>query len=75
MFAKLRSGDISLKHEQRSGRPVKAVESHIKAIFDSDRHSTMQMQCIEKKLEQLSYVRKLDFGSPLTRFAVETQEN
>ena len=39
-FAKFRSGDFSLKNAQRSGRSVEVDETHIKAIIDSDRHST-----------------------------------
>ncbi|EFN90037.1 Histone-lysine N-methyltransferase SETMAR, partial [Harpegnathos saltator] len=39
-FARFRSGDFSLKNAQRSGRPVEVVETHIKAITDSDRYST-----------------------------------
>ncbi|OAD62868.1 Histone-lysine N-methyltransferase SETMAR [Eufriesea mexicana] len=39
-FAKFHSGDFSLKNEQQSGRPVEVDETHIKAIIDSDRHST-----------------------------------
>lgn len=50
-FAKFCSGDISLKNAQRSGRPVEVDETHIKAIIDSDRHSTTrkiaeEAQCI-----------------------------
>ncbi|EFN78090.1 Histone-lysine N-methyltransferase SETMAR, partial [Harpegnathos saltator] len=39
-FARFRSGDFSLKNAQRSGRLVEVDETHIKAIIDSDRHST-----------------------------------
>ncbi|EFN76722.1 Histone-lysine N-methyltransferase SETMAR, partial [Harpegnathos saltator] len=39
-FARLRSGDFSLKNAQRSGRPVEVDETHPKAIIDSDSHST-----------------------------------
>ncbi|KAK1124534.1 hypothetical protein K0M31_006882 [Melipona bicolor] len=39
-FERFRSGDFSLKNAQRSGRPVEVDETHIKAIIDSDRHST-----------------------------------
>ncbi|XP_012240641.1 histone-lysine N-methyltransferase SETMAR-like [Bombus impatiens] len=68
-FAKFRSGDFSLKNAQRSGRPVEADETHIKAVIDSDRHSTtreiaeklnVSHTCIKKKLKQLGYVKKLD---------------
>ena len=56
-FAKFRSGDFSLKNAQRSGRSVEVDETHIKAIIDSDRHSTtreiaekldVSHTCIEK---------------------------
>ncbi|EFN76812.1 Histone-lysine N-methyltransferase SETMAR, partial [Harpegnathos saltator] len=39
-FAKFRSGDFSLKNEQRSGRPGEVDDDQIKAIIDTDRHST-----------------------------------
>ena len=39
-FTKFHSGDFSLKDEKRSGRPVKVDDNLIKAIIDSDRHST-----------------------------------
>ncbi|EFN64258.1 Histone-lysine N-methyltransferase SETMAR, partial [Camponotus floridanus] len=57
-FAKFRSGNFSLKNAQRSGRLVD--ETHIKAIIDSDRHSTtreiaeklnVSHTCIQKNLQ------------------------
>lgn len=72
-FAKFRSGDFSLKNVQRSGRPIEVDETHIKAIIDSDRHSTtreiaeklnVSHTCIQKKLKQLDYVKKLDLWVP-----------
>ena len=39
-FDKFRSGDFSLKDEKRSGRSVEDDDDLIKAIIDSDRHST-----------------------------------
>lgn len=72
-FARFRSGDFSLKNAQRSGRPVEVDETHIKAIIDSDRHSTtrdiaeklnVSHTCIEKKLKKLGYVKKLDLWIP-----------
>ena len=39
-FDKFRSGDFSLKDEKPSGRPVEVDDDLIKAIIDSDRHST-----------------------------------
>ncbi|EFN89183.1 Histone-lysine N-methyltransferase SETMAR, partial [Harpegnathos saltator] len=59
-LARFRSGDFSLKNAQRSGRPVEVDETHIKAIIDSDRHSTtrdiaeklnLSHTCIEKNLK------------------------
>ncbi|XP_073967892.1 histone-lysine N-methyltransferase SETMAR-like [Bombus fervidus] len=72
-FAKFRSGDFSLKNAQRSGSPVEVDETHIKAIIDSDRHSTareiaeklnVSHTCIAKRLKQLGYVKKLDLWVP-----------
>ncbi|EFN84366.1 Histone-lysine N-methyltransferase SETMAR, partial [Harpegnathos saltator] len=60
-FARFRSGDFSLKNAQRSGRPVEVDETRIKAIIDSDRHSTtrdiaeklnLSHTCIEKNLKK-----------------------
>ncbi|XP_035734900.1 histone-lysine N-methyltransferase SETMAR-like [Vespa mandarinia] len=68
-----RSGDISLKNAQRSGRPVEVDEVHIKAIIDSDRHSTSRdiveklnvpHTCTEEKLKMLGYAKKLDLWIP-----------
>ncbi|KAK6062079.1 hypothetical protein COOONC_00245 [Cooperia oncophora] len=62
-FAKFRSD------EERSGRPVEVDDDLIKAIIDSDRHSTtreiaeklhVSHTCIENHLKQLGYVQKLD---------------
>ena len=39
-FDKFRSSDFSLKDEKRSGRTVEVDDDLIKAIIDSDRHST-----------------------------------
>lgn len=72
-FAKFRSGDFSLKDEKRSGRPVEVDDAQIKAIIDSDRHSTtreiadklhVSHTCIENHLKQLGYVQKLDIWVP-----------
>ncbi|EFN82740.1 Histone-lysine N-methyltransferase SETMAR, partial [Harpegnathos saltator] len=59
-FARFRSDDFSLKNAQRSSRPVEVDETHIKAIIDSDRHSTtrdiaeklnVSHTCIEKNFK------------------------
>ncbi|GFW06318.1 histone-lysine N-methyltransferase SETMAR [Trichonephila clavipes] len=72
-FAKFRSGNFSLKDEKRSGRPVEVDDDLIKAIIDSDRHSTtreiaeklhVSHTCIENHLKQLGYVQKLDTWVP-----------
>ena len=39
---KFRSGDFSLKGEQRSSRPNKVDNDQIKAIIESDRHVTVR---------------------------------
>ncbi|GFV64583.1 histone-lysine N-methyltransferase SETMAR [Trichonephila clavipes] len=61
-FAKFRSGDFSLKDEKRSGRPVEVDDDLMKAIIDTDRHSTtreiaeklhVSHTCIENHLKQL----------------------
>ena len=41
-FYKFRSGDFSLKDEQRSGRPNEVDDDQIKAIIKSDRHVTVR---------------------------------
>ncbi|OAD62534.1 Histone-lysine N-methyltransferase SETMAR [Eufriesea mexicana] len=72
-FAKFHSGDISLKSAQQSGLPVEVDETRIKAIIDSDLHSTtreiaeklnVSHTCIQKKLKRLGYVKKLDLWIP-----------
>ena len=68
-FDKFRSADFSFKDEKRSGPPVEVDDHIIKAIIDSDRHSTTREiaeklhvlhTCIENYLKQLGYVQKLD---------------
>ncbi|GFV48376.1 histone-lysine N-methyltransferase SETMAR [Trichonephila clavipes] len=72
-FAEFRSGDFSLKDEKRFGRPVEVDDDLIKAIIDSDRHSTtreiaeklhVSHTCIENHLKELGYVQKLDIWVP-----------
>ena len=41
-FDKFRSGDFSLKDEQRSGRPNEVDDDQIKAVIESDRHVTVR---------------------------------
>ena len=54
-------------------RSVEVDETHIKAIIDSDNHSTtreiaekldVSHTCTEKRLKQFGYVRKLDLRVP-----------
>ena len=72
-FDKFHSGDFSLKDEKRSDRSVEVDDDLIKAIIDSDRHSTtreiaeklhVSHICIENHLKQLGYVQKLDTWVP-----------
>ncbi|EFN76009.1 Histone-lysine N-methyltransferase SETMAR, partial [Harpegnathos saltator] len=41
-FKKFRSGDFSLKDDQRSGRPSEVDEDKMKAIIESNRHITVR---------------------------------
>ncbi|XP_015432529.1 PREDICTED: histone-lysine N-methyltransferase SETMAR-like [Dufourea novaeangliae] len=41
-FKKFRSGDFSLKDDQRSGRPTEVDDDQIKAIIEEDRHITVR---------------------------------
>ena len=41
-FEKFRSGDFSLKDEQRSGRTNEVDDDQIKAIIESERHVTVR---------------------------------
>lgn len=72
-FAKFHSGDFSLQVEHRSGRPVKADEDKIKAVINSEHHSTtreiadqlnISHTTVENHLKQLGYVNKLDVWVP-----------
>ena len=72
-FAKFRSGNFSLENAQRSDRSVEVDEIHIKAIIDSDRHSTtreiaekpdVSHTCTEERLKQFGYVKKFDLWVP-----------
>ncbi|KFM73857.1 Histone-lysine N-methyltransferase SETMAR, partial [Stegodyphus mimosarum] len=72
-FAKFRSGDFSLKDKKRFARSVEVDADLIRAIIDSDRHSTtreiaekfhVSHTCIENHLKQLGYVQTLDTWVP-----------
>ena len=69
-FDKFRSGDFSLKDEQRSGRPNK-VDDQIKAIIESDRHVTVRKieemlkipkSTIDRHIQRLGLVKKIDIS-------------
>ena len=68
-FVKFRSGDFSLKDEQRSGRPNEVDDDQIKALIESDCHVTVreieEMLKIPKSTihpyrQRLGLVKKLD---------------
>ncbi|GIY06482.1 histone-lysine N-methyltransferase SETMAR [Caerostris darwini] len=56
-FAKYRSGDFSLKNDQRSGLPDEVDETHSKVIIDSYRHSTKR-EIAEKLNVSHTYIQK-----------------
>ncbi|XP_015437444.1 PREDICTED: histone-lysine N-methyltransferase SETMAR-like [Dufourea novaeangliae] len=68
-FKKFRSGDFSLKDDQRSGRPTEVDDDQIKAIIEEDRHITVREiaerlnvshTTIENHLKCLGVAKKLD---------------
>jgi len=72
-FKKFRSGDFSLKDEQRSGRPTEVDDDQIKVIIEEDRHITVREiaeklnishTTIEKHLKCVGLVKKLDIWVP-----------
>ena len=72
-FARFRSGDFDLKDAPRSGRPTEVDDDKIKAMIENNRCITtweigeklnILHTCIEKHLEQLGYVNKLDIWVP-----------
>ena len=72
-FDKFCSGDFSLKHEQRSGRPSEVVDDQIKAIIESDCHVTVReieqmlkipISPIDRHIKRLGLVKKLDIWIP-----------
>ena len=72
-FDKFRSGDFSLKDEQRSGRPNEVDDDQIKAIIESDRHVTVReieemlkipKSTIDRHIQRLGLVKKLDIWIP-----------
>jgi len=72
-FEKFRSGDFSLKDEQRTGRPMKADDEQIKTIIELDRHVTereigeklkIPKSTIHDHIKRLGLVKKLDIWVP-----------
>ncbi|KZC08453.1 Histone-lysine N-methyltransferase SETMAR [Dufourea novaeangliae] len=72
-FKKFRSGDFSLKDDQRSGRPTEVDDDQIKAIIEEDRHITVREiaerlnvshTTIENHLKCLGLAKKLDIWVP-----------
>ena len=68
-FDKFRSGDFSLKDEQRSDRPNEVDDNQIKAIIESDRHVTVlefeemlkiPKSTIDRHIQRSGVVKKLD---------------
>ena len=72
-FNKFRSGEFSLKEEQRSGQPNEVDDNQIKAIIKSDHHVTVReivkmlkipKSTIELHIQRLRLVKKLDIWIP-----------
>ena len=72
-FDKFRSGDFSLKDEQRSRRPNEVDDDQIKAIIESDRHVTVReieemlkipKSTIERHEQRFGLVKKLYISIP-----------
>ncbi|XP_073989692.1 histone-lysine N-methyltransferase SETMAR-like [Rhodnius prolixus] len=72
-FKKFRSGDFSLKDEQRSARPTEVDDDQIKVIIEENRHIPVRgiaeklnvsHTIIEKHLKCLGLVKKLDMWIP-----------
>ena len=72
-FAKFRSGDFSLKDNQRSGRPIDVDDDQIKAIIESDRHISVREiaerlnvshTTIENHLKCFGVIKKHDIWVP-----------
>ena len=69
LFKNFRSGDFSLKDDQRSGRPSEVDDDSMKAKIESNRHITVRKiakqlnvshTTIENHLRRLGHVKKLD---------------
>ena len=72
-FARLSSGDFHLKDAPRSGRPTEVHDDKIKKMIENIRRNTtreiaeklnISHTCVERHLNQLSYVNKLDIWVP-----------
>ena len=73
MVKKFRSGDFSLKDEQRSGRPNEVEDDKIKAIIESNRHVTVReikeilkipKSTTDRYMERFRPVKKFDIWIP-----------
>ena len=72
-FDKFRSGDFSLKDEERSGRPNEVYYDQIKAIIESGRHETVRKiekmlkipkSTIDRHVQRLGLVKELNIWIP-----------
>ena len=68
-FGKFRSGDFSLKDEERSVCPVEVDDDQIKTLIDYDRFSStrdiaekldVSHTCVQNRLQCHGYRKKLD---------------
>lgn len=72
-FKKFRSGNFSVKDDQRSGRPTEVNNDQIKDIIEADHHITVREiaerlhvshTTIKNRLKCLGFVKKLDTWVP-----------
>ena len=63
-FKKFRSGDFSLKDEERSGQPNEVYHDQIKAIIESDRHVT------EREIEEMLNIPKSTINRHIQRLGL-----
>lgn len=72
-YAKFRCGNFNLNDEPRPGRPLDVSDDQIREIIECDRHITTRQlaerlnvshACIEKRLNQMKYVKNLDIWIP-----------
>jgi len=72
-FKKFNGGDFLVIDKQRSGHPIEICDNVINDIIDKDQHTTtrgiaeklnVSHTCIEKRLQQMDYQKKLDLWIP-----------